>query len=91
MAVVALAMAHRLRISLPTDPEASRERFATSRRQPHENREGADFSSCKYRKKRKPPIMLALLGCFFAHLSYSLRTARLASSFFMLDIWTSSR
>jgi hypothetical protein len=28
--------------------------------------------------------MLALLGCFFAHLSYSLRTARLASSFFML-------
>ena len=33
--------------------------------------------------------MLALLGCFFAHLSYSLRTARLASSFFMLDIWTS--
>ena len=30
--------------------------------------------------------MLALLGCFFAHLSYSLRTARLASSFFMLDI-----
>jgi hypothetical protein len=44
----------------------------------------SDLSSCKYRKKRKPPIMLASLGCFFAHLSYSLRTARLASSFFML-------
>jgi hypothetical protein len=28
--------------------------------------------------------MLASLGCFFAHLSYSLRTARLAPSFFML-------
>jgi hypothetical protein len=32
--------------------------------------------------------MLALLGCFFAHLSYSLRTARLASSFFMLAMPT---
>ena len=31
--------------------------------------------------------MLALLGCFFAHLSYSLRMARFASSFFMLDKW----
>jgi hypothetical protein len=29
-------------------------------------------------------MMLASLGCFFAHLSYSLRTARLTSSFFML-------
>ena len=28
--------------------------------------------------------MLASLGCFFTHLSYSLRTARLDSSFFML-------
>jgi hypothetical protein len=28
---------------------------------------------CKYGKKRKPPIMLASLGCFFTHLSYSLR------------------
>src|SRR5262249_28202334 len=44
----------------------------------------SDFSFCKYRKKRKPPIILASLGCFFAHLSYSLRTARFASSFFML-------
>src|SRR5215469_10979007 len=43
-----------------------------------------DLSSCKYRKKRKPPIMLAWLGCFFAHLSYSLRTVRFAASFFML-------
>ena len=45
MAVVALAMAHRLRISLPTDPVDSRERFATSRRQPHGNREGPTFLS----------------------------------------------
>jgi hypothetical protein len=29
--------------NLPADPEASRERFATSRRQPHENREGPTF------------------------------------------------
>jgi len=43
----------------------------------------ADVVRCKYRKKRKPPIILASLGCFFAHLSYSLRTARLASSFFI--------
>ena len=43
-----------------------------------------DFSFCKYRKKRKAPIILASLGYFFAHLSYSLTTARLASSFFML-------
>jgi len=35
--------------------------------------------------------MLASLGCFFAHLSYSLRTACLASSFFMLATRTSSR
>jgi hypothetical protein len=32
--------------------------------------------------------MLALLGCFFAHLSYSLRTARLDSSLFMLATQT---
>jgi hypothetical protein len=30
------------------------------------------------------------LGCFFAHLSYSPRTAGLASSFFMLAMRTSS-
>ena len=35
--------------------------------------------------------MLALLGCFFAHLSYSLRMARFASPFFMLDKWTFPR
>jgi len=28
--------------------------------------------------------MLAWLGCFFAHLSYSLSTVRFAASFFML-------
>ena len=32
--------------------------------------------------------MLAWLGCFFAQLSYSLRTARLASSLFMLATQT---
>ena len=32
--------------------------------------------------------MLASLGCFFAHLSYSPRTACLASSFFMLAMPT---
>src|SRR5262249_35611365 len=48
----------------------------------------SDFSFCKYRKKRKPPIILASLGCFFAHLSYSPRTASLASSFFMLAMPT---
>ena len=48
-------------------------------------KERSDLSSCKYRKNRKPPIMLAALGCFLAQLSYSLRTARLASSFFMLS------
>jgi hypothetical protein len=32
--------------------------------------------------------MVASLGCFFAHLSYSLRIARLASSFFMLAMQT---
>src|SRR5262249_28094253 len=74
--------------NLPTDPEANRERFATSRRQPHGNREGPIYSFCKYRKKRKPPIILAWLGCFFAHLSYSPRTACLASSFFMLAMPT---
>jgi len=36
---------------------------------------------CRYRKS---PIIVASSGCFFAHLSYSPRTARLASSFFML-------
>ena len=44
-------------------------------------------------QKRKPPIILASLGCFFAHhahLSYSLTTARLASSFFMPAMQTSS-
>src|SRR5262249_759684 len=48
----------------------------------------SDFSSCKCRKKRKPPIILASLGCFFAHRSYSLRTARFASSFFTLATQT---
>jgi hypothetical protein len=69
--------------NLPTDPAASRERFATYR-QPRGNREGPTLSFCRYWKKRKPPIILASLGCFFDHLSYSLRTARLASSFLML-------
>jgi hypothetical protein len=32
--------------------------------------------------------MLAWLGCFFTHLSYSLRTARLDSSLFMLATQT---
>jgi hypothetical protein len=31
------------------------------------------------------------LGCFFAHPSYALRMARLASSFFMFAMRTSSR
>jgi hypothetical protein len=34
--------------------------------------------------------MVASLGCFFAHLSYSLRIVRLASSFFMLAMQTPS-
>jgi hypothetical protein len=102
-----LAESDFLKVSLSTDPVASRERFATCR-QPHGNREGLTFLSVSprpspihprreggpsrsARKKRKPPIILASLGCFFAHLSYSLRTARLASSFFMLAMQTSSR
>jgi hypothetical protein len=32
--------------------------------------------------------MLAWLGCFFTHLSYSLRTARLDSSFFIAILGT---
>jgi len=32
--------------------------------------------------------MLAWLGCFFTHLSYSLTTARIASSLFMLATQT---
>src|SRR5262249_41869314 len=55
MAVVALAMAHRLRISLPTDPVASRERFATSRRQPHENREGRTFHPVNIGRRESRP------------------------------------
>ena len=34
--------------------------------------------------------MVASSGCFFAHLSYSLRIARLASSFFMVAMHTPS-
>jgi hypothetical protein len=74
--------------NLSPNPEASREQFATCR-PPHGNREGPTFHS-KYRKNRKPPIMMASSGCFFAHLSYSLRTARLASSFLMLAMQTPS-
>jgi len=46
---------------IATDLEASRERLATCC-QPNGNREGPTLSFCKYRKKRKPPIMLAWLG-----------------------------
>ena len=64
MAVVALAMAHRLRISLPTDPEASRERFATSRRQPHENREGRTFHPVSIGRRESYPSCWLCWGAF---------------------------
>ena len=69
-----------LSANLATDLEASRERLATCC-QPHGNREGPTCLSCKYRRKRKPPIILASSGCLFTQLSYSLRTACLALSF----------
>jgi hypothetical protein len=75
---------NRRRTNLPTGLEASRERFATCC-QPHGNREGRNFLLVSIGRRESLPIMLASLGCFFGHLSYSLRTARLASSFFMLS------
>jgi len=71
------------RPNLPTDPEASRERFATCH-QPHGNREGPTFHFANIGRTESRPSWRRRRGCFFAHLSYSLRTARLASSFFMI-------
>jgi hypothetical protein len=41
-------------------------------------------------KDPRLPMMMASSGCFFAHLSYSLRIASLTSSFFMLAMRTPS-
>ena len=40
--------------NLSTDPVASRERFATSRRQPHENREGRTFHPVSIGRRESP-------------------------------------
>ena len=68
--------------NLPTDPEANRERFATSRRQPHEIREGRTFHPVSIGRTEsrpscwlvgvlfRPPVVFAKdgLSClFFLH------------------------
>jgi hypothetical protein len=53
-------------------------------------REGPTFHSVSI-GRTESPMMMASSGCFFAHVSYSPRTACLASSFFMLAMRTSSR
>jgi hypothetical protein len=53
-----------LRISLPSDPVASRERFATSRGQPHGNREGPTFLSVSIRRRESRRSSLRRWGAF---------------------------
>src|SRR5262249_49453946 len=56
--------ADRLRISLPTDRVASRERFATSYRQPHENREGRTFHPVSIGRRESRPSSWRRWGAF---------------------------
>src|SRR5215471_5363764 len=50
--------------NLPTDPVASRERFATSRRQPHGNREGLTFLSVSIGRRESRPSSSRGWGAF---------------------------
>jgi len=67
----------RTQVNLPTDPEASRERFATSRRQPHENREGRGVP-----KGRRRFALLATPAQFLAEFS-----GPLLPQLFALILW----
>src|SRR6516165_9947384 len=63
--------------NLPTDPEANRERFATSRRQPHGNREGPTFLSVSIGRRESRPSSSRRWGAFSS--ICRIRQGRLAS------------
>ena len=71
-------------VNLSPNLEASRELFATCRCRSHGNREVLSFHFVSIGRTESRPSLWRRWGAFFAHLSYSLRIARLASSFFML-------
>jgi len=60
----AFRLARMRELNLPTDPVASRERFATSRRQPHGNREDPTFLSVSIGRRESRPSSLRRWGAF---------------------------